>query len=90
MTETTIYLVRHGQIDANVDRRWFGSTDSNLNAQGLQQADRLTALFQEQYPAITASYSSPLKRTMRTAKGVTGDFFGPASAHPGLREYAIG
>jgi len=90
MTETTVYLVRHGQIDANVERRWFGSTDSNLNAKGQQQADRLTSLFQKQYPAITASYSSPLKRTMSTAKGLTGEFFGPAKAHPGLREYAIG
>ena len=39
--KTVIYLVRHGEIDANVARRWFGSTDGELNANGIAQADRL-------------------------------------------------
>ena len=85
MTETTVYLVRHGQIDADVERRWFGSTDSSLNAKGQQQADRLASLFKKQYPTITASYSSPLKRTMSTAKGLTVEFYEPAKAHTTYR-----
>ena len=90
MLETTFYLVRHGQIDANIERRWFGSTDAMLNASGIEQADRLCSVFKQHYADITATYSSPLLRTMRTAQGVTGDHFAPAIAHSGLREYGIG
>ena len=31
---TRLWLVRHGQIQANVDGRWHGSTDSPLTAAG--------------------------------------------------------
>jgi 2,3-bisphosphoglycerate-dependent phosphoglycerate mutase len=88
--KTVIYLVRHGEIDANVARRWFGSTDSELNANGIAQADRLGDYVKQQYPQISKIYSSPLKRTMRTAQGLAGAHLAVAEPHPGLREYAIG
>jgi probable phosphoglycerate mutase len=88
--KTVIYLVRHGEIDANVARRWFGSTDGELNARGIAQADRLGDYFKSEYPHITKIYSSPLKRTMRTAQGLAGAHLAPAEPHPGLREYGIG
>ncbi|MCB1644577.1 MAG: histidine phosphatase family protein [Pseudomonadales bacterium] len=86
----SLYLVRHGEIDANVQRLWFGSTDGELNARGVLQASRLGPYFQNQYPEISVIYSSPLKRTFKTAESLGAPFGIVPVAHEGLREYGIG
>ncbi|MFT6016307.1 MAG: broad specificity phosphatase PhoE, partial [Candidatus Azotimanducaceae bacterium] len=63
-----LILIRHGEIDANVKRLWHGTTDSELNQLGLRQAAALGEKIHGKYPYITKVYSSPLKRTMRTAE----------------------
>ncbi len=68
-------LLRHGQIRANVTRRWHGSTDSPLTWQGRRQAKR-TGRYLRQQHTLAAVYSSPLQRCQRTA------YF--ASRHQGL------
>jgi broad specificity phosphatase PhoE len=65
---TIIYLIRHGQIAANVERRWHGSTNSPLNSLGEIQASRLGRHLKKQRPGISAIYTSPLLRTYRTAE----------------------
>jgi probable phosphoglycerate mutase len=65
---TTIYFIRHGQIAANIDRRWHGSTDSALNSLGEKQASCLGAYLKQQHHGISAVYTSPLQRTYRTAE----------------------
>ena len=40
-----LYLVRHGETQWNVENRIQGWTDNELNAQGQQQAQRLSRLY---------------------------------------------
>ncbi len=58
-------LVRHGEIDANVNKVYAGRSDDPLNAIGRSQA--LAAGRQLDDKGIMAIYSSPLRRTMETA-----------------------
>ncbi|MCH8814897.1 MAG: histidine phosphatase family protein [Chloroflexi bacterium] len=66
---TSLYLVRHGETDANRDGLALGRADVPLNECGLGQAERLReALKNEPFAAI---YSSPLSRTLKTAEVIT-------------------
>jgi broad specificity phosphatase PhoE len=86
----TLLLLRHGQIKANRQGRWHGSTDSPLTWRGRRQARRTARHLTRLLPTINAIYSSPLARCRDTA-GIIGTLLGiPVVEHPGLREYAIG
>lgn len=63
---TTILLVRHGQTDYNLARRWQGHLDIALNDTGRRQA-RLLAARLSKYPIQTV-YSSDLVRARETAE----------------------
>ena len=63
---TTILLVRHGQTDWNLARRWQGHIDIPLNATGRRQA-QLLALRLVSFP-VKAIYTSDLVRASETAK----------------------
>jgi 2,3-bisphosphoglycerate-dependent phosphoglycerate mutase len=63
--KTTIFLVRHGETEWNVEGRIQGHTDIPLNALGLAQAAATGArLRNERFDAI---YSSDLERAYSTA-----------------------
>ena len=64
----TLILMRHGQTDWNVNGRYMGWMDEALNEEGLRQAERVAQRL-DQWP-ISAVYSSPLKRAVRTADRV--------------------
>lgn len=66
--ETELYLVRHGQTNANLTRRLVGMTDVPLDALGEQQA----LLVGERFRAIDidAIVTSPLHRARRTAEAI--------------------
>ena len=87
---TRLWLVRHGQIQANVDGRWHGSTDSPLTPTGQAQVAATGAWFKAQGRPITAVYASPLQRTFNTAAGIAGALGLPTQPEPALREYGIG
>jgi len=60
-----LYVVRHGQTDYNVQRRYAGSTDISLNDTGLQQAYETARMLKSAPLQVVAC--SPLKRARQTA-----------------------
>jgi probable phosphoglycerate mutase len=87
---TIFYLIRHGQIAANVEGRWHGSTDSPLNSLGERQASRLGTYLKKSHKEIAAVYTSPLKRTQRTAELVGRHIGVEPIPLAGLVEFGIG
>jgi broad specificity phosphatase PhoE len=62
-----IILVRHGKTDWNRELRiQGGSSDTRLNKEGRQQAEKLASRLSRRN--IQAIYSSPLKRALETAQ----------------------
>lgn len=67
----TVYLVRHGETDYNLQGRWQGHLDVDLNAEGRQQARLLGEyLVDTQFDAV---YCSDLRRARDTAELVLGE-----------------
>ncbi|MGZ9583311.1 histidine phosphatase family protein [Paenibacillus marinisediminis] len=64
--KTTILLVRHGQTEWNVARRFQGHQDSPLTELGVRQAEWLGESLQHE--RIDAVYSSSSPRARRTAE----------------------
>ena len=63
---TTLLLARHGETDWNRERRLQGSSDTELNALGREQARKLAV---ELAPVeLDAVYSSDLRRARETAE----------------------
>jgi broad specificity phosphatase PhoE len=61
-----LFLVRHGEVDANLELRYLGRRDDPLNATGRAQADRLAVALAEL--ALDGILASPLQRTAETAR----------------------
>ncbi|MFW6092763.1 MAG: histidine phosphatase family protein [Pseudomonadota bacterium] len=87
---TNLLLLRHGQIKANKQGRWHGSTDSPLTWRGRRQAKRAARFVRGTEPPVRAVYSSPLTRCRDTAHVVAESLDLEVTVHPELREYAIG
>ena len=62
---TVVALVRHGQTEWNVTRRFLGATDLPLDSTGRAQARALGELFAGTFDRV---YSSPLARARDTAR----------------------
>jgi probable phosphoglycerate mutase len=64
----TLYFARHGQTEANVEKRYQGHTvDTPLTAKGVAQAEDLAAILRAKTPFDTLDYvSSPLNRAQVT------------------------
>lgn len=87
---TTLYLIRHGEIAANVNRHWHGSTDSALTETGRLQAQQMAAYIAHHHPEIAAVYCSPLQRTFHTASPLAKRLNLKLQRDDDLREYSIG
>jgi alpha-ribazole phosphatase len=61
-----LLLIRHGQTDYNLNRRYCGFSNPSLNASGVAQAKSLARQLKEF--DITTVYSSDLSRAMQTAE----------------------
>ena len=64
-----IYIVRHGETDYNVEGRYGGRIDVELNAKGIEQAYAVKKVLKDIKFDIVIS--SPLKRAYKTATIIT-------------------
>ena len=65
-----LFLIRHGQTSWNVEGRYQGDNDIDLNQVGIKQA-KLAAKYLSRVEFANI-YSSPLKRTLYTAETIKG------------------
>lgn len=73
MSETTIYIIRHGQTDLNKKRVLQGRVDEPLNEDGIRQAEAAAELLRSLDIVVDSVWSSPLQRAMDTAGIVVGE-----------------
>jgi probable phosphoglycerate mutase len=85
---TTILLVRHGETDWNLERRWQGWADPPLNDTGRAQAQALAEQLRD--TPFDAVYASDLKRAHETAEIVAAPHGVPVVTDAGLRETDVG
>lgn len=68
----TIYVVRHGQTDINLEGKAQGRGGLPLNKNGITQAKALNKTFKEENISFDYVYSSPQERAVQTAKLCSG------------------
>lgn len=69
MSRLRLFLVRHGESEANAQRRMQGRLDSPLTTKGRRQAEAIA----ERIAAagrVDALYTSPLRRALQTAQAI--------------------
>lgn len=84
--KVTIYLIRHGETDWNLQGRVQGSTDNPLNAKGREQASAIAS--QLATVSMDHIYSSGLTRAVQTAEAFKGK--APHTPQPMLNERSFG
>lgn len=67
-----IYIIRHGQTIKNKEKVLQGRSNAPLNQQGIGQARSAARYFRQQQICFDRVYSSPLQRSIQTAKIVSG------------------
>ncbi len=91
---SVVYLVRHGQTEWNVERRWQGVTDIPLNARGRAQAAAVARAFSASGmfggAGMRRVVSSDLSRAKETAEEIARVAGVPLETTPRLRERSFG
>jgi probable phosphoglycerate mutase len=90
MTTTRLCLIRHGETAWNVEHRFQGHTDTELNAQGKLQAIQMAKALDQTNVLFDALYTSDLKRAADTADAIVKQFNMPAIVMGELRERHFG
>ena len=83
-----LILIRHGESDGNVQRKFSGFQDVNLTEKGIWQAKRLARRLEG--VQVNAVYCSDLKRARHTAEIIFGDRGKDVVVSPNLREINFG
>ncbi len=86
---TTLYLVRHGRTQGNLERLLHGATDLPLDRLGLRQSQRVAERLAENHPADTL-VTSPLQRARTTAEIIGARLGLVPKVVPGLVEMNFG
>lgn len=60
-----LYVIRHGQTDWNINNLLQGSSDIELNSNGIEEAKKVSTMLKNN--DFNIIYSSPLKRAFDTA-----------------------
>lgn len=82
------YFVRHGETDWNTEGRSMGQTDIPLNDTGRLQAHKTAKILQNTH--FGSIFTSPLERTVETARILQGNRDCPLNTHSGLIEACWG
>ena len=88
MSKKNIYLLRHGEIETNGERRYIGIIDLPLNINGFAQANKLKIFFQD--VSLDKIYCSNLKRCVQTAEIIAKKRFTQIEMLSELREINMG
>jgi broad specificity phosphatase PhoE len=81
-----LLIIRHGQSEWNVERRWQGWKDAPLTELGISQARHRAETLAESGFAPEVVVSSDLGRARLTAEIIAGRLGAPARTDPGFRE----
>lgn len=82
--------MRHGEIKANTQKRWHGSTDSPLVWRGRRQAKKLGRFVERRYPNLQALYASPRERCVNTAAPISRALNLDIQIVDDLQEWSVG
>jgi len=85
---TRIYLVRHGATDLTAEDRFAGSTEVALSDEGRTQVAALAQRLR--CDSLDAVYTSPMHRTIETARIIAAPHGLEPLVEPDLREIAYG
>ena len=85
---TRIIIVRHGESRGNLENRFRGRMDYELNETGLKQAGELAKALSSLAPEVI--YSSPLKRALQTAEPIARDTGLPVIQKNGFNNISLG
>ena len=88
MPTTRLYLARHGATQLTAEDRFSGAIGVDLSDEGRRQAARLGQRLHDE--GICSVYSSPLSRTMETARLVADPLGLAIVERDGLREISHG
>src|SRR6478672_925857 len=87
--DTTVYIVRHGENPANINREFsYRLVDYSLTPKGVRQAEDTARFFRDKQ--IDAIYSSPLKRAVETAEIIAAPLGLPVALIEEFREINVG
>ncbi|HEY4329519.1 MAG TPA: histidine phosphatase family protein [Phycisphaerae bacterium] len=85
-----LWLIRHGQTDWNAQGRIQGQTSTQLNAQGIAEAQTLAKVLAATHRPFAVCYTSDLPRAAGTAEIIGAALAVPVLPDPGLRERHFG
>lgn len=85
---TDLFLIRHGQTDANLTRRFVGRTDIPLDPLGVAQAARIADRMRNE--PLDALFTSPMLRARQTAEAVSRTVDCDVQVVAGLEEIDFG
>lgn len=85
---TRVFLIRHGATVLSAEDRFAGATDVELSDEGRQQARRLAERLSTE--RVAAVYTSPLSRTVETARIIAQPHELEIVRRDGLREISHG
>ena len=88
MKTTRVYLVRHGATQMTAEDRFSGALGADLSSDGQEQAALLGARIRDD--GIAAAYTSPLQRSVDTARIIAGACGLTAALREELREIGHG